>query len=147
MDNPQVNAYLDRVSASLRTLPAEQRDEELRELRQHLELLIEAQRALGLGEKEAIDTALRQFGQAEQIGRQLQQAEKNAHQGRLWQMLLFYACSVVLIFGLLATANDKPTDFPATIVGQLAFAFLLPLGTLMAGVLYHFRTRQPKMQE
>ena len=142
MDNPQVTAYFDKVNANLWRLPAEQRDEELRELRQHLELLIEAQHARGLGESAAVDAALRQFGQAEQVGRQLQRAEMNARQPRLWPSLLFCACSAVLIFGLLATANDKPTDFPATFGGQLILAVILPSGILLMRVIDYLRTRK-----
>lgn len=146
MDNPQVTAFLDKVNANLWRLPAEQRDEELRELRQHLELLVEAQRARGLGEAAAVDAALRQFGQAEQIGRRLQRAEMSARQPRLWPLVLFYACSVVLIFGLLATANDKSTDFPATFGGQLILAVLLPSGMLLMRVIDYLRTRKLNVQ-
>ena len=86
--------------------------------------------------------ALRQFGQAEQIGRQLERAALSARQPRLWPLVLFYACSVVLIFGLLATANDKPTDFPATFGGQLMLALLLPSGMLAMRVISYLRARK-----
>ncbi|HEY8598974.1 MAG TPA: permease prefix domain 1-containing protein [Thermomicrobiales bacterium] len=146
MDNPQVTAYLDTVRQQLGSLSADRRDEEMREIRQHLELLIAAQRAQGFGEDAAAATALRQFGHAEQIGRQLQRAEMNARQPRLWPLLLFYACSVVLIFGLLATANDKPTDFPASLAGQLVLALVLPAGMLVIRVVAYLRTRRRNAQ-
>lgn len=127
MDNLRVNAYLDNVGDTLRTLPA-------------------AQRAQGLDEAAAVAAALRQFGQAEQIGRQLQQAETKARQPRLWPLLLIYTCSVLLIFGLLATANDKPTDFPATLAGQLVLALALPSGMLIMRIVDYLRARKLYIQ-
>ncbi len=90
--------------------------------------------------------ALRQFGHAEHLGRQLHQAAVRASMPRLWPLLLFYAGMVVLIFGLLATANDKPTDFPATIGGQLLLALLLPSGMLVMRALHYLRVGQPNSQ-
>ncbi len=52
----------------LQALASARRDEELREIRQHLEALVEEYIAQGYGEEEAIVTALRQFGPVERIG-------------------------------------------------------------------------------
>ncbi len=45
MDNPRLERYLAAVEARLQPLSPPQRDEELRELRQHLDALIAGHRA------------------------------------------------------------------------------------------------------
>ena len=144
MVNPHVERYLAAIEARLLHLPATQRNEELHELRQHLDALIQGNRTRGMTDDDAVAAALRQFGQVESLGRQLQQSTQSQQRSRLWPLVAFYLSSAAIIFVLLWTANDKPTDFPATIVGQLAFALLLPLGTLTAGILYRLGTRKLK---
>jgi hypothetical protein len=141
MDNPQVERYLQSVEARLSALPPAQRDDELRELRQHLEALIVGHRARGLDDDAAVAAALRQFGHAEQLGRDLQRASLRETRSRLWPVFLMYVAMVALIFGLLATANDKPTDFPATWGGQLVLALVLPAGMLVIRLIDYLRAR------
>lgn len=141
MDNPQVERYLQSIEARLEALAPAQRDDELRELRQHLEALIAGHRARGLDDDAAVAAALRQFGHAEQLGRELHRATLHAAKPRLWPFIFFYLGMVALIFGLLATANDKPTDFPATLGGQLMLAFVLPAGMFVIRLIDYLRAR------
>jgi hypothetical protein len=142
MDSPQVQRYLVAIEARLGALSPAQRDEELRELRQHLEALIAGHRASGLADDAAVAAALRQFGHAEQLGRDLQRATQRAARPRLWPVFLLYLGMVALIFALLATANDKPTDFPATWSGQLVLALVLPAGMVVIRLIDAIRIRQ-----
>lgn len=54
--------YLANVATQMHPLPQEWRDEELRELREHLQNAIAARREQGLSEDEAAQAALEQFG-------------------------------------------------------------------------------------
>jgi uncharacterized membrane protein len=50
----QLEEYLNTFAARLGKLPGAQRDDELREIRQHLELLIASHREQGKSEEEAV---------------------------------------------------------------------------------------------
>lgn len=54
--------YLAEVRAKLSALPLKRREEEMREMRQHLLSAMEANRDLGQGEDEAAMNALNEFG-------------------------------------------------------------------------------------
>ena len=54
--------YLDQVATQLRTLPVKRRNEELREMRQHLLSTVEAHLELGATQQEAVEATLHQFG-------------------------------------------------------------------------------------
>ncbi len=62
-----LEAYLSEVAAHLSALPAERRDEELREVRAHLLSAAEAYQELGETEQEAVESTLRQFGPPSQV--------------------------------------------------------------------------------
>jgi hypothetical protein len=132
MDDRRLDHYITTVSKRKRSLPAAQREEDLREVRQHLEALVAGHVMRGMSEAQAVDAALRQFGRAEQIGQDLAVAQQPSRP--LWHYLLMYACCVLLIFGFFATANDKPTDFPYGWAEQLLLALVLPAGVLIATV-------------
>lgn len=65
-ENP-VDAYMARLAAPLKPLPAAVRDEHLRELRQHVEQLIVAR----AGQPDAVPLALSQMGDPVQVGQDL----------------------------------------------------------------------------
>jgi peptidoglycan/LPS O-acetylase OafA/YrhL len=140
MDDPRVEQYLQTIARQLGASDPARRDDELRELRQHLETLIAGHRARGLADNAAVETALHQFGHAEQLGRDLGRITVR-RAPRLWPVLCLYLGMVALIFGLFATANDKPTDFPATWGGQLALAIVLPAGMLTMRLIDVVRAR------
>ncbi len=58
----RLERYLDAVAASLSLLPARRRDEELREMRTHLENAVIVHREWGQTEDEAAATAVEEFG-------------------------------------------------------------------------------------
>jgi hypothetical protein len=142
LDNALLDRYIADLGARLRALPPAARDEELREVRQHLDALVAGHLAQGQSEEAAIEAALRQFGQAEQIGRQLQHAWEKNRVPRLWLYAVAYLFMVALTYGAFATANDQPTDFPRGAGTQLLLALILPAGTLVIQVVRHLRSRR-----
>jgi uncharacterized membrane protein len=60
--------YLAEVAAYLGPMPAKRRDEELREIRAHLENAVIVSRELGQSEKEAAQNVVAQFGTPQDLG-------------------------------------------------------------------------------
>jgi hypothetical protein len=71
----RLEQYLQSVEQKLHGLPAEERHNELSEIRLHLESLVEANKELGNTEEEAVTWTLAQFGRADALGKDL----KNVH--------------------------------------------------------------------
>ncbi|MCW3098743.1 MAG: hypothetical protein JWL77_4361 [Chthonomonadaceae bacterium] len=67
----RLEQYLETVAQNLQALPAEERSNELTEIRLHMESLVEANRELGSTEEEAVTLTLAQFGRAQTIGKDL----------------------------------------------------------------------------
>lgn len=63
--------YLAEVAARLHSLPTARRNEELREIRAHLENAVQAYQELGDSEDDAAQAAVQRFGSANTIGRQM----------------------------------------------------------------------------
>lgn len=72
--HPQIEKYLFQVSCQLKNLSAAQRDEEVREIGQHLQALVAEGKERGSSESEAVKTALAQFGSYRKVGRDLNNA-------------------------------------------------------------------------
>lgn len=140
MANPRLEQYVETIRLRLKSLPAQQRDEEVREIRQHLDALVAAQTAAGLSEDQAVDVAIRQFGHAAEIGNDLRQSQPQRLRGMM-PVVAIYAVSVVLILVFFVTANDKPTDFPYDMADKLVLACILPAGILVHTALAHLRAR------
>lgn len=71
----RLEKYLNQLRSQLRDLPAEQREIEVREIRQHLESLVADYMRAGASEEKAVTQSLDQFGSSRTNGRQL---------GRTW---------------------------------------------------------------
>ena len=71
--------YLLEMAAQLSALPPPRRNEELREMRVHLENAIEAYQELGETEQEAVASTLRQFGAPSQVAAGLVRARRREH--------------------------------------------------------------------
>ena len=71
MAHDQIERYIAAVAERLQMLPADQREQDLREIRQHLEALAAGYTAQGMDETAAAAEAVRQFGHAEQRGAEL----------------------------------------------------------------------------
>ena len=63
-----LEAYLDQVAAQLSALPPKRREEELREMRQHLLNAVTVNQELGQSKDEAAANAVMQFGTPEAVG-------------------------------------------------------------------------------
>ena len=63
-----LEAYLEQVAAHLSALPPKRRNEELREMRQHLLNALTVNRELGQTEEDAAANAVMQFGTPEDLG-------------------------------------------------------------------------------
>ena len=98
----RLDLYLQTVERELGGLETEQREGELREMRQHIEAIVTRLVEGGLNESEAIEAAIAQFGAARQIGRELQTARAGRESlGRV--MLAVLGAGVVYIgFGSLS---------------------------------------------
>ncbi|MBA3468505.1 MAG: hypothetical protein H0T53_02560 [Herpetosiphonaceae bacterium] len=142
MANHQIDQYIKTVSARLKRLTPAQRAEEIQEIRQHLEALIAGYVAQGRSEDEATGAAIRQFGRAEQIGRELGGAWALRQVRRLWPYAVAYVSLVLLIFGFFALANDQPSDFPYGWANQLIMALVLPAGMFSMGLIKYLRHRR-----
>jgi hypothetical protein len=116
MSDTTVNEYLAQLSARLKALPADRREEELREIRQHLDALVAGHVHRGKTEAEAVQAAIRQFGHAERIGAELGDACARAGETRSWwksllvQSLVF-VCYFAMVFGFF-TSITGPGDLP-----------------------------------
>ncbi len=135
MANRPLDHYLETIEARLKNLPAVRRQEEMVEIRQHLEALIAGHYLAGLSQDEAVATAIRQFGHAEQIGQALSQASRQQRLRSLW-LPLIYLITVAVNLAIFAF-NDNPDTWFA----KLVLAFSLPVGILALGVLEDFQDR------
>lgn len=65
--NRLLEEYVEEVCAGLRPLPTARREQEIAEIRQHLEAAVEAGRQEGMGEDAAVAEALRRFGDSRTV--------------------------------------------------------------------------------
>lgn len=128
MANSPLDHYLETIEARLQGLLPARRQEEMREIRQHLEALVAGHRIAGLSEEEAVAAAIRQFGHAEQVGQALNQASQQQRMRYLW-LILIYILTVAVSFGIYVI-NDNPD----TLFAKLVMAFSLPATILALGV-------------
>jgi uncharacterized membrane protein len=127
----QLEDYLNQFASRLGKLPTAQREDELREIRQHLELLIVSHRERGRSEEEAVGLAISQFGRAEKIGRELSQADSKSHQAQsAVSALIVTSVSMLVAYGFLSLMNDKPTDFPYHGSDKIILAAILAMAGL-----------------
>ena len=150
MDNPGLDRYLATLAARMQAVPAARRADELREVRQHLDALVAGNIALGRSEEAAVAAAIRQFGRAEQVGRDLNTTWQRSHATHTWTALwpaaLIYLCSALFIFGFFVLTNDKPTDFPYDRADQILLALVMPVGILLKTLFDHLRARKVQQQ-
>lgn len=87
MLNP-LEQYLNQLRGSLRGMPAEEREAEVREVQQHLELLIAQRMEDGASPAEATRVAIEQFGAPTSHARDLKWAWRRGHKYPVVQVLL-----------------------------------------------------------
>jgi uncharacterized integral membrane protein len=128
MANSQINHYLEIMEGRLKQLSPAQRQEEIQEIRQHLEALVAGHRMAGLSEEEAEKAAIRQFGHAEQVGQELSNVSQRQRMRVLFLPLVYFLTVAVLMVFFIV--NDSPDTWFAKIV----MAISLPAGVLALGV-------------
>ena len=146
--NKQLEQYVETVAARLGTLPEAERTEQIAELRQHLESLVASAQTEGASEEAATETALRQFGDARQVGTDLNRSGWRMRLKRLpesWVTalsvvsgislvnLLFrfgYAPLVKALVPTLPAPSGLPPHATITVIGSSLLAPSLFLGML-----------------
>ena len=96
----QLEDYLNEVAKSLGSLPPARRNEEMREIRQHLLNAVVIGKEQGQSEDEAVQIAVEQFGTPQNLGKNIVSAWRR---GRARERLNFWgavACAFVLSFSL-----------------------------------------------
>ncbi len=88
--------YLSEVAAYLTPLPVKRRNEELREMRAHLENAVIVNQELGQTEEDAVQNALVQFGLPEALGENVVWAWRREKKLSLQSCLKAAACTVAM---------------------------------------------------
>lgn len=88
--------YLRRVRARLKSLPAQEQQQHIEEIEQHLQRLIVDKRATGLSEAEATRVALEQFGNPSRVGGDIEHARFGRKTGLVKGFLLGAGFGVLL---------------------------------------------------
>ncbi|RZA10206.1 MAG: hypothetical protein EOP10_35170 [Proteobacteria bacterium] len=113
----QFEPYLRRVEKHLKGLSTSEKELQLLEISQHLEILMAGQHAAGLSEAEAVEFATRKFGHPEDVGRDIAEATGGQKTGLLKGMLLGTVVGIAVLAtpslivlcisgGLIQTARD-----------------------------------------
>jgi hypothetical protein len=111
MHPSRVEAYLDELERPLAHLPASERREWREEARQHLLSLAAAHEELGASPQEAVDAAVREFGDPGRIGRDLARAQGRWCDRLSSRPLLFVPISAAawLLGGLVQSGGSVAT--------------------------------------
>lgn len=124
--------YLDAVAASIRWRRA--RPFALKELRTHLLEQREANLAQGMGEAEAEEAALRDFGDPKEVGEELDRIHRPREQWIAMAAMALLACAAVFLrFYLTAGFIESPSPVKTTA------AVLLGLGAMTALSFFDYR--------
>jgi hypothetical protein len=127
--NAELERYLSDIASQLNVDPVSER-EILREIRSHLEDAIAQMREDGVGAEESVVIALRDFGQAREVGRMLgRQHSESASQAVLAAFLpvalaLAFKWLLLPLLGNLAQWQASPT--PVVLVCLALLALLVP---------------------
>ena len=141
----QLEAYLEQVAAQLSALPPKRRNEELREMRQHLLNAVTVNQELGQSEEDAAANAVMQFGTAEDLGNNLVWAWRREETLNKKSLLGAIACTSVLLFtipiiyttllggliNLFMLRLERAYHWPGTAISALYFILGLPAYALI----------------
>jgi hypothetical protein len=140
MQNTLLEKYLDSLGARLKGLSATQREGQIREVRGHLEALIEGHIGQGRSRDDATQLAIAQFGKAEKLGRELNGVAvgERVHSSIHWVAKGFFIwlCLWGLEFTFFSSMNNKPTDFPYQLGDRLLLSAVLATPALFGGHFY-----------
>ena len=144
----KLDKYLQSVAHELRGLPEHKREEELREMQQHLETIIARGIESGASEDDATHVALQQFGSAREVGRKLRSV--GLRRESVGRVVAAPLCGVlgnlVLIGAVLSGMHllDGPPGFlpngvlqgyPNHLPTRIAYSVLMLLTTVGGGVI------------
>lgn len=139
LDDERVERFYLRLNEPLRRMPAPERAELHQELRQHLETLAAAHLELDASPEEAIEAALRSFGDPAIVGRKLMREWRLKNRDPFWVTVGAIGASQfalnALLFCLIVSSNNHRwlVDIHFSQMFNLA-SFLIPvLGGIMAG--------------
>lgn len=119
----RLERYLKEMEIGLRSLPVEQRESEMAEIRQHLAAMVDAATEVGFSEDEAVARALERFGKPREVGRQLARAHRRFDAARVGRGLCYAGWTAFLVSMFLPALSV----LSAKVVGfQCALAVLSP---------------------
>lgn len=133
-----LETYLSEVERSLRLLPKRRRNEELREIRQHLQNAVAVYREQGQSEDEAAQSAIAQFGQSDDLGQNIVQAWRRGQAIRRRDLGKSAVCALLLVFMLprLLSPLAKPFALQAFNAHEFQLVTILfDLPFLLAGMI------------
>ncbi|HEX8630032.1 MAG TPA: hypothetical protein VF755_17890 [Catenuloplanes sp.] len=117
--DPAIDAFLASVATRLRGMPAARRAEELRELGQHLDLLVAGAQAQGLTRQAASQVAIERFGRAEHLGRELLAASRQGGEHRSPRYYLTFWLGYGVVVALVNLAILAVIDAPLNLADRL----------------------------
>lgn len=132
MEN-DLETYCAAIEAQLRDVPAARRAEFMDEVRAHLYAMWEAKRADGFDAATAWQSAMREFGEPEKVGRDLRRQWANSAQleseevplslRRKWRIfaLPVLACVVVYAFAMIVISPKNPPVWSIPILAAVYF--------------------------
>ena len=145
-----LDCYLSAIGSHLRGVSQGRRDEELSEIRQHLEDLVAASRQEGLSDHDAVHAAINQFGSPDVVGKALSKTLEK-RRARFWppnrrglvSMGVGFVGTFVL-FSIFLDPHGYPRDVP--IAGQNAWILALyMLLFLVAAIAAYYARAWPAM--
>lgn len=143
-----VDEYLHEVTKQLGSLPAERRDEELREMRQHLDEAAAKSREQGLSEEQAVAAALTRFGTPEEAAENVIWAWRHSVR-KVWsrfsvRFICLWGGWYIIFFCITPhPIMAHPHFLNALLLWKLLFGFTFFLPLLLALPLYLPRKYQP----
>lgn len=124
---PELDTYLSTLDNEIKTLPLEERITAREELRQHLDAMIAAEVELGATQSVAIDTAVKNFGNAKELGQRMRiESERNLLPAPLRRVLILFAAVLLAQSALFLFAGELLGG-----VGRFAAMVIVGLGAGM----------------
>lgn len=141
-DNTELDTFFKRLNAPLHRMPQQERTELHQEVRQHLDGLTAAYEELGLSPDEALESALRAFGDPCKIGRRMywewrrgQWRGLSGEMKAVLSMIGLYASSATILLTALVWSYAVPPLRGAMPESALLLTVLAGIPALAGGVL------------
>jgi hypothetical protein len=138
----QLERYLREVAVELHELPADEREEQIEEIRVHIEAYMDQHKSAGKSDVEAEQAALAQFGDAAKVGRDIRRARtrksiRSIAFAALIALALATAVSCLSFRDMVSPATGNKTDLLVSLqVGET-----LLMGTCVGLILRQFAVK------